>query len=313
MNDVKGTIQYQVAKILLGSIPPILAQRLRSILYPLMQARKDSIEFINYSKTGSIFKGNTNDFHAYPFSIHGYYEWRNIAIAKAVCQPGDEIIEVGANIGTETVGYADAVTKNGKVHAFEPIEKNLRVLKEIIRLNNFEHLLIYPYAVGNAKGIIKFVHPPVEMSGMGHVLGIDENPGNDVISLECYPLDFFASKISRLAAIFIDVEGFDLLVVRGAHKLIQLYRPVIVLEVSIQYMKRHNFIMQDITAELDQLNYTYYSIGRLGLAPINTQSTRSDNWVCIPNEKNMMIKGINEFLFYSGVFPFFGKLNPLSR
>jgi FkbM family methyltransferase len=153
---------------------------------------------VNNSKTGSLFKGRTSDFHAYPFSIHGYFEWRNIAIAKALCLPGDEIIEVGANVGTETIGFADAVTRSGKIHAFEPIESNLLALKEIIQLNNFNHVHIYPYAAGEIQEIINFVAPPTEMSGVGHVLGETENPKNDVISVECYPLDMFSSKINRL-------------------------------------------------------------------------------------------------------------------
>ena len=38
---------------------------------------------------------------------------------------GDVILEVGANVGTETVSYADIVGPDGIVHAFEPVPSNV--------------------------------------------------------------------------------------------------------------------------------------------------------------------------------------------
>jgi FkbM family methyltransferase len=312
MTEIQTAYRYHFAKILLASWPPVIAQRLRQILYPINQAKKDDIEFINKSKTGSLFKGRTSDYHAYPFSVNGYFEWRNVAIARAVCQPGDEIIEIGANIGTETIGFADTVTRKGKVHAFEPVESNLLALNELILLNKFDHLLVYPYAAGETRETIKFVQPPTDMSGMGHILGCKETPDNDLISVECYPIDDFAANINRLAAIFIDAEGVDLLVIKGAHKLIQLYRPVITFEVSLKHLKKHDISIQDITSELDQLNYLYYRIGRWDLEPVDLTSKLTHNWLAIPSEKSIKVKRINRLIVYSAIMPFIGKLNPLS-
>jgi hypothetical protein len=65
-------------------LPPIVAQRLRSIIYPFALGIRDNLEVTVRSQTGSAFTGRTGDFHAYPFSVHGYSEWRNTAIALAL-------------------------------------------------------------------------------------------------------------------------------------------------------------------------------------------------------------------------------------
>lgn len=69
-------------------------------------------DFIKRSFTGSKFYGSTRDFHAFKFSVHGYFDWRNIIIAKSVLKFKEgAIIEVGANIGTETISFSDIAKK----------------------------------------------------------------------------------------------------------------------------------------------------------------------------------------------------------
>lgn len=61
-----------------------------------------------YSKDANEI-GTTRDFHLHVLAIHGYYDWRVLVIAGAICSQGDTIVEVGANVGTETLGFADIV------------------------------------------------------------------------------------------------------------------------------------------------------------------------------------------------------------
>ena len=55
-----------------------------------------------------------------------------LAIAKTVCQKKGSIIEVGANIGTETIGFTDIVENNHQVYAFEPVPYLFKSLEEFI-------------------------------------------------------------------------------------------------------------------------------------------------------------------------------------
>lgn len=137
-------VRLAIAQRVCRNLPPLFAQRLRSVIYPFEQASRDDYEFIVRAQTGSIFKNTTSDYHAYPFSVHGYSDWRNWAIALALCSPGDTIVEVGANVGTETIGFADIVGSLGKVYAFEPLPSNLIALEDIMRLNQLQNVTILP-------------------------------------------------------------------------------------------------------------------------------------------------------------------------
>src|SRR5690554_2477934 len=153
MNKIK---LYQV---ICGVFPPILSQSIRDKIFPLKKARALALEFSKTSITGSKFYGNTADDHSYRFAIHGFFDWRNIIIAnRYVKRYGGDIIEIGANVGTETVSYCDLVTLTGKVHAFEPLPNNIQTLNKLSE--QLENLIIYPKAISNTQATVKFLIPP---------------------------------------------------------------------------------------------------------------------------------------------------------
>src|ERR1700737_4902683 len=113
-----------LARILAGCAPPLIAARV-SLIYSIDRGWTDAYEFHRRSRTGSVYLGNTRDVAARSFAIHGYFDWRLLAAARYFCKPGDTIVEVGANVGTETIGFADIVGVGGHVYAFEPLPSNI--------------------------------------------------------------------------------------------------------------------------------------------------------------------------------------------
>src|SRR5438093_3231254 len=109
-----------MAQMTCRMLPPVVASRVAHAIYPFARAKRDAHPFVTHARTGSLFSSVTNDCHAHHFSMLGYYDWRQWAIATAVCRAGDVVVEVGANIGTETIGFADIVGPSGRVYAFEP-------------------------------------------------------------------------------------------------------------------------------------------------------------------------------------------------
>src|SRR5688572_28766782 len=116
------SMRFRFACLIGRCCPPMVAGRLVSWLQPFDRAIPDAGEFVVKAQTGSPFPGRTDVLLGLRFTLHGYFDWRCWAVAIAVTRPGDTIIEVGANIGTETVGFADIVGPSGRVMAFEPSE-----------------------------------------------------------------------------------------------------------------------------------------------------------------------------------------------
>src|SRR5215475_6071597 len=68
----------------------------------------------------------------------GTYETKNLETFAAAIAPGASVYDVGANVGIYTLLASDKVGPSGKVYAFEPVERNLRYLRQHIALNRLE-------------------------------------------------------------------------------------------------------------------------------------------------------------------------------
>mgnify|MGYP001460480885 CR=1 FL=1 len=65
-----------------------------------------------------------------------------MAIALALVSKGESIIEVGANIGTETVYYSDIVGSHGNVYAFEPFPPNFKPTMDVVEVYSHCAILV---------------------------------------------------------------------------------------------------------------------------------------------------------------------------
>jgi len=167
-------------------LPPLLALRVCSAIYPRDDAYRDERQFSRRSVSGSTFNGSTRDFHEYPFAMHGFFDWRNIVVASTLCRQGDVIVEVGANIGTETISFLDIVGPRGEVLALEP-DPNL--IERLLRnLSDADTTALKPLnvAAGDTPGRMAF-HSTSDStsSGTGRlVFGTEPAPGADLIEVE---------------------------------------------------------------------------------------------------------------------------------
>ncbi|MEO7961989.1 MAG: FkbM family methyltransferase, partial [Ginsengibacter sp.] len=64
------------------------------------------------------------------------FEYSTLQLFTTILQPGDVILDVGANAGLYSVFYSRLVGENGHVHAFEPDVNTYGLLRENLQLNN---------------------------------------------------------------------------------------------------------------------------------------------------------------------------------
>jgi len=293
-------------------LPPPIAQVVRTSLYPRERAFQDDYEFEVRAATGSRFRHRTSEFHGYRFSVHGYFDWRNWAVALAVCAKGDTIIEIGANIGTETIGFSDIVGRTGHVHAFEPFPENLKAIQSNIALNNLDNVTLYPLAIGAQNGQVSFVVPPDRhASGVGYITRSDSADG--AIKVECVTLDSLGDRLGKARAIFMDVEGAEIEVLQGARNYIAEVQPVIVLEASPVCLERAGHDLGALHKQLTEQNYKPFRISRFGVADIDLHTRRAGNWLCVPASQTEMAESADRMIKRCGLMPCVLGLNPLVR
>ncbi len=225
------------ARAICAWLPPLLAQRVRDVIYPRSVGGREDYAFTVRSATGSPFTGRTSDFVGYPVSVHGYFNWRNVAIARAVCQTGDVIVEVGANVGTETVAFSDIVGAPGCVYAFEPFAPNLEYLGLNAAHTTHRNVTILPVALSDREGDVRFAVPPGHNSGIGHLVDAGEASGDESV-VQTTTLDQLRRELGAPRLVVIDAEGHEGAILAAAGAFLKMHRPVLVLEVIGELLGR---------------------------------------------------------------------------
>jgi FkbM family methyltransferase len=139
-------------------------------------------------------------------------------------------VDVGANVGVHSVR---AASWDMKVYAFEPNPLNLALLKRNVEINGLP-MNILPYALG-AKTEKVHLSPNAALSR------IIEKDGMDV---EMRTLDSF--ELPGVDLLKVDVEGYELEVLKGAKNTLEKFRPVIMIEM-------HYWVGAESEAELFQI------------------------------------------------------------
>jgi FkbM family methyltransferase len=166
------------------------------------------------------------------------------------------VIDGGANQGIFTCAFASAVGPGGRVYAFEPQNYAVECIKENLKLNNFTNVDIFAGAISNEAGLtyLNLDHGPVSAS-----ISSDRS-GDDVICVTSYSIDdlFIGGKISSAQFIKLDVEGAELLALRGANALLEKERPHVCVEAL------NNDSYQLVAKYLSTFGYRPYVFGDNG-------------------------------------------------
>jgi FkbM family methyltransferase len=147
--------------------------------------------------------------------------------------------DVGAHHGWVSMWALPLVSHEGVVVSFEPSPANLSVLDWHQSRNKFSQWQIVPKAVSDvdAKEVEFFLVDTGDSPMNSLTSGVPGTPlmgGRDIrkSAIDTITLDTFCSERSlRPNLVKIDVEGAELLVLRGAAKLLSESRPIVVLAI----------------------------------------------------------------------------------
>ena len=180
-----------------------------------------------------LFITNKNDiFIGRSLIKYGEFSWFEFEFMQQMVNTGDVVVEVGANIGAHTIGLAKLVGKQGHVIAFEPQPVVFQTLCANVLINNLDNVDCIPYAVGIEND--EFLYPHLNYATENNFGGISLDDmqkieANNGIIVQIKPLDQIF-RFKRLDLLKIDVEGMEEVVLRGAVKTIETFRPKLYLE-----------------------------------------------------------------------------------
>ena len=162
------------------------------------------------------------------------------------------VFDIGAFIGDHTIFYSNAVGEKGKVYAFEPSKEAFECLD--YNLNYKPNTFVYNMALGNTKGFVS-TNEVEDNAGMNFITESEKGVILDT-------LDNFVenNNITQIDFIKIDVEGYELEVLKGAEKSINKFKPTLLIELNDLTLYRAGISRKDIFDFLDKNGYIYRNI-----------------------------------------------------
>ena len=165
------------------------------------------------------------------------------------------VIDVGANIGETLLNFAKLTQSDGEVHGFEPDALNYRRCSENLQLNNFNNIVLNNLGLGEKAGEY-FIKTNTPSNRGGNKISAQYIENNTEL-INIIPLDQYVSdkKLNKIDLVKIDVEGYELHVLKGSELLIKKFKPVFFIELDDSNLKEQGNSAKELITYLTQFNY----------------------------------------------------------
>lgn len=160
-----------------------------------------------------------------------------LAAVAPLLRPGSTVVDVGANFGQFALFAAARVGAAGRVHAFEPAPAVWERFQENLACNTDcrDRVVDHRLALSDRPGRANFYHYPENPAWNSlhpheKWISLEDRARNAptitpkvVVQTDVTTLDLFCTKadVASIDLLKIDVEGFELSVLRGAHELLR--------------------------------------------------------------------------------------------
>jgi FkbM family methyltransferase len=205
---------------------------------------------------------------------------------ETILSEGQTFVDAGANLGIYTLVACRIVGPSGRVIAFEPSLQSFPTLKENILLNGFTNVQAFRIALSDKTGEAFLYHgdDPGKNSLGSDPCGEPEGETVTTLSLEEAVQQ---ASIERVDVIKMDVEGAELLVLRGANKIVTSYRPIVLFEINAEACGRLGLSPHGAWDLLATLDYEFFVLKQDGsLSALESMRMVLGNIVAIPRGEN---------------------------
>jgi FkbM family methyltransferase len=220
----------------------------------------------------------------------GEYSEGEVDLFKQLVQPGQWVLDIGANLGAFTLPLAKLVGTEGRVIAFEPQPAIFGVLKANCEANKVSNAVLVNAAVGDESGEISV--PDVDYGVKGNFGGVALGAGQ--FSVPMVTID--GLNLPACAFMKIDVEGMEYEALTGAEETIQRFRPLMYVENDRREKSAR------LISLLQSFGYKLYWHTPPLFNPLNFAGEEENFWpgivsqnmLCVPVEYKSEVNGFEE-------------------
>lgn len=211
------------------------------------------------SRDGLRFHVDPADWRIAPVEAinFGRYEDDDAELFWSLLEPNQTVLDIGANIGWYTL-HACRRFPTSTVHAFEPVPRTFDYLQRNTQANDLRNVVLHNFGLADRDGDgTFFVYP--EGSGGASMADTSQRASVTEVTAPIRRLDGLQLSPD---VVKIDVEGAELLAMRGGLETLRRCRPAIFSEMLRKWATRFDYHPNDILELLASLGYRcYYRAG----------------------------------------------------
>ena len=211
----------------------LLRRTLPAPIYSRLGLARDAVDrarFRPYVATHG-YGGRTHSVHVTDAMAQGWYDhdWPlpaeiGLLAERGHLRDGALVFEIGAHQGVVAMMLGDRVGVAGGVVAVEATPHNAAVASRNVALNGLTQITVVHAAGADAPGVLRF-SPRMN----GHVAA----PEEAWVEVRALTVDELTASHGAPQVLFVDVEGYELHVLRGARHTLESYYPDLFVEVHV--------------------------------------------------------------------------------
>ena len=199
-----------------------------------------------------------NPEHQYLYFYGTHDERYIITKLLRIIEPGDICWDIGANIGFYTCLLASQVGDTGAVVAFEPAARTCGYLHENVSLNRFTNVTVVNKGIGDKPEQRHLYYSEAGLAeGTASLKYTDRRTTSERVTLDT--IDNIFRELSAPDFVKIDVEGYQLEVLKGGEYYLRTHAPLLMAELK-DVGETNRSAFKEIEDYISDLGYQLYEI-----------------------------------------------------
>jgi len=240
-------MKSKVKNILKTYLPLIFYLKIVELYFKVFRScppiKYDSFDFFvkKYEKTSPIGQYKPRSSLPAPFYNNYCYEPELLYLIDTLLPDDGFFFDIGTNYGAFTAYVGTKPKFSGQVFSFEPVSQTFCTLKRLVenlKIENKVKLFNVGLSDKSHKAVISCESPYFERASF------TQNPATPSFSEEAKLITLDSLNVERCDFLKIDVEGYELKVIKGGLNTIQKYKPFIFMETTLQKSQLGNHLMR---------------------------------------------------------------------
>lgn len=246
----------------------------------------------------TMYLNSSDGIVSYVLFMNKVWEPFETFLVKSFLKSNSIFVDIGAHVGYYSL-IASSIAKNGKVFSFEPEIENYNILEKNVRVNNFSNIQLYNHAVSDKNKVVNLYLSKTYNTGDNRLFDDDfdgMSGKHKSVKVKSVSLDNFLNNHLKADIIKMDIQGSEMLALKGMRKLLRRTEKLVVFtefwprgilatrespEEFLNILSEEGFMIYEIDEERKKVNKK--STQQLLKAYLGTDPMAQTNLLCTKN------------------------------